>query len=151
MMADTTADREIVVTRVIDAPAELVFAAFTEREHVEKWWVPNGTKIHEYDAKPGGVWRYSQPGPDGAMYPFKVKFIEIANPSQLVYDFGDDTEEAAAPVRTSVTFEEENGKTKVTLQLLFATAAERDERLRYGAAKGAKMALDNLADYLAKF
>jgi uncharacterized protein YndB with AHSA1/START domain len=147
-MTETTADREIVVSRVIDAPAELVFAAFTEREHVENWWVPQGTKIYEYAAKPGGLWRYSQPGPNGAQYPFKITFIEIDNPTRLVYDFGDDVEDAPAPVRTTVTFEEENGKTKVTLQLVFATAAERDEKAQYGARKGAQMALDGLADYL---
>ena len=64
-MVNPTADREIVVTRLFDASPEIVFAAFTEREHVEKWWVPSGTTIHEWNAKPGGLWRYRQPGPDG--------------------------------------------------------------------------------------
>jgi uncharacterized protein YndB with AHSA1/START domain len=150
MMASTTADREIVVTRVFDAPREIVFAAFTEREHAERWWVPSGTTTHEWNAKPGGLWRYSMPGPDGAQYPFKVKFIEIARPTRLVYDYGTDAENAPEPVRTTVTFEEQNGKTKVTLQLLFATAAEREETVKYGGVEGAKQALDNLADYLAK-
>lgn len=149
MMATTTADREIVVTRVIDAPRGIVFAAFTEREHVEEWWVPSGTTTHEWNVKPGGLWRYSMPGPDGTQNPFKVKFIEIAKPTRLVYDFGPDAENAPEPVRTTVTFEEQNGKTKVTLQLLFATAAEREEAVKYGGVKGAKLALDNLADYLA--
>jgi uncharacterized protein YndB with AHSA1/START domain len=147
MMSDTTADREIVVSRVIDAPRELVFAAFTEREHVENWWVPNGT-THEWNARPGGVWRYSQPGPDGAEYPFKVQFVEMDNPSRFVYDFGTDAEGAPEPVRTTVTFEEEDEKTKVTLQLVFATAAAREEAAKYGAVKGAELALKNLADYL---
>ena len=71
-MADRT-DREIVVTRLIDAPRELVFAAFTQREHVEQWWVPSGTTFHEYNVAPGGLWRYTQPGPNGAEYPFKIK------------------------------------------------------------------------------
>lgn len=150
MMANTTADREIVVTRVIDAPREIVFAAWTEREHAEKWWVPSGTTTHEWNAKPGGLWRYSQPGRDGAEYPFKVEFIEIAKPTRLVYDFGTDAENAPEPVRTTVTFEEQNGKTKVTLQLLFATAAEREKTVKYGGIVGAMQALENLADYLAK-
>ena len=149
-MADTTADREIVVTRVIDAPRELVFAAFTKREHVENWWVPSGTTIHEWNAKPGGLWRYSQPGPNGTQYPFKIKFIEITKPTRLVYDFGTDAENAPEPVRTNVTFEEQNGKTKVTLQLLFATVAAREEAAKYGGVGGAKQALKNLADYTAK-
>lgn len=148
MTANAPADREIVVTRVIDAPRELVFAAFTEREHVENWWVPRGTKIHEWNGKPGGLWRYSQPGPNGTEYPFKVRFIEIDKPARLVYDFATDAEDAPEPVRTTVTFEEQDGKTKVTLQLLFATAAAREETVKYGGEKGAKMALDNLAKYV---
>lgn len=150
MMAEPTADREIVATRVINAPRETVFAAWTEREHAEKWWLPDGGRTHEWDAKPGGVWRYSQPGPDGAEYPFKVKFIEIDRPTRLVYDFGTDAEGAPEPVRTNVTFEEENGDTKITLQLLFATAAAREEAAKYGGVGGAKAALNNVADYLAK-
>ncbi len=149
-MADTTADREIVVTRKFDAPREIVFAAFTEREHIEQWWAPNGATTHEMNVKPGGLWRYSQPGPDGALYPFKVKFIEIAKPTRLVYEFGTDAENAPEPVRTNVTFEEQNGKTNVTVQLLFATAAARQEAMQYGAAAGAQQALKELADYLAK-
>jgi uncharacterized protein YndB with AHSA1/START domain len=149
-MANTTGDREIVVTRLIDAPRELVFAAFTEREHVEKWWVPSGTTTHEWNAEPGGIWRYSMPGRNGSRDPYKVKFIEIAKPERLVYEYGADVENAPEPVRTNVTFEEENGKTKVTLQLLFATAAEREQAVKYGGIVGAMQALESLADYLAK-
>ena len=149
-MTNAIADREVVVTRLIDAPRELVFAAFTEREHIVNWWVPSGTTIHEWDRKPGGLWRYTQPGPKGTEYPFKIKFIEITKPTRFVYDFGPDAEDAPEPVRTTVTFEEEHGKTKVTLQLLFATAAERENAMKYGAAQGAKHALENLADYLSK-
>ena len=149
-MADTVADREIVVTRVIDAPREVVFAAWTEREHVEQWWLPSGGTTHEWNAKPGGLWRYSTTGPGGAAYAFKVKFIEIAKPTRLVYDHGTDAENAPEPVRTSVTFDDQNGKTKVTLQLVFASAAAREEAAKYGAVGGAQAALGSLAKYLAK-
>jgi len=146
-MSNRTADREIVVTRVIDAPRELVFAAFTEQEHAEKWWVPNGT-THEWNAEPGGYWRYSMPGHDGSPMDFKVQFIELDRPSRFVYDYGSDAENAPDPVRTTVTFEDEEGKTKVTLQLRFATAAERKQAVKYGAIVGATQALETLADYL---
>ena len=148
MMADTTADQEIVVTRLIDAPRELVFAAFTEREHIEQWWVPRGAAIHEMDVKPGGLWRYSQPARNGSLTPFKIKFIELDRPTRLVYDYGADGANAPDPVRTTVTFEEEDGKTKVTLQLLFATAVERKQAVKYGAIVGAMQALESLAEYL---
>jgi uncharacterized protein YndB with AHSA1/START domain len=148
-MADTTTEREIVVTRLLNAPRELVFAAFTEQEHVAQWWVPGGTTIHEYNSQPGGLWRYTMPGPDGALYPFKVTFIHIDKPAQLVYDYGVDGEGAPEPVRTTVTFAEENGRTRVTLQLMFASAADREAAAQYGAAAGAQQALGSLADYLA--
>ena len=150
MMANTTADREIVVSRLIDAPRELVFAAFTEREHIEQWWAPKGATTHEMDVKPGGIWRYSQPARDGSLNPFKIKFIEIDKPARLVYDYGADTDNAPEPVRTTVTFAEENGKTEVTLQLMFVTAAERKQAVKYGGIVGAMQALENLADYLAE-
>jgi uncharacterized protein YndB with AHSA1/START domain len=148
MTSKTAADREIVVTRLIDAPRELVFAAFTEQEHIEQWWAPKGATTHEMDIKPGGVWRYSQPVRGGSPTPFKVKFIELDKPARLVYDYSADGINAPDPVRTTVTFAEEDGKTKVTLQLLFATAAERKQAVKYGAIVGAMQALESLADYL---
>ena len=147
MMSTTTKDREIIVTRLIDAPRELVFAAFTEREHIEQGWAPKGATIHEMEVKPGGVWRYSQPGRNGAQYAAKITFIELDRPTRFVYDYGADG--ATDPVRTTVTFAEEDGKTKVTLQLLFVTAAERKQAVKYGGIVGAMQALENLANYLA--
>ncbi len=149
-MANKTKDREIVVTRLIDAPRELVFAAFTEPEHIEQWWASKGSKTHEIDVKPGGVWRYSQPGHNGALMPFKVKFIELDKPARLVYEYGADAVNGPDPVRTTVTFEEQDGKTNVTLQLMFMTAAERKQAVKYGAIVGAMQALETLADYLEK-
>ncbi|MCW5878077.1 MAG: SRPBCC domain-containing protein [Anaerolineales bacterium] len=139
-------EKEIVVSRVLDAPRDLVFDAFTQQEHAEKWWVPNG-ETHEWNATPGGHWRYSMPV-RGTSYAFKVTFIEIDKPNRLVYDYGNDAEGADEPVRTHVTFEEEAGKTKVTLQLVFASAAAREQAVKYGAIVGAMQALEGLADYI---
>ncbi len=140
-------ETEIVVTRVLDAPRELVFDAFTQQEHAEKWWVTNGT-THEWNSSPGGHWRYSMPV-RGVSYAFKVTFIEIDKPNRLVYDYGNDAEGAEEPVRTHVTFEDEDsGKTKVTLQLVFASAAAREQAVKYGAIVGAMQALEGLASYI---
>lgn len=149
-MKDSTTEREIVVTRMIDAPRELVFAAFTERTHIEQWWAPKGAETHEMDIKPGGSWRYSQPARNGSSMTYKITFIELDKPARLVYEYGTDAANAPAPVRTTVTFEDQDGKTNVTLQLLFATAAERKQAVKYGAIVGAMQALETLTDYLAK-
>ena len=147
-MSDTK-DREIIVNRVIDAPRELVFDAFTQQKHIEGWWAPKGATTHEMKVKPGGVWRYSQPV-KGTEQAFKIVFIEITKPTRLIYDYGGDGPNAPEPVRTTVTFEEASDKTEVTLQLLFATKADREQAVKYGAIVGAMQALEELADYLAK-
>lgn len=148
-MANKTAEREIVVERLIDAPREMVYAAFTEQEHAEKWWVTNGT-THEWHAEPGGAWRYTMPGHDGSPAHFKVTFVEFDKPQRFVYDYGMDMENAPEPVRTTVTFEDEGGKTRVTLQLRFATAEEREQAAQYGAAGGASQALKALDEYVTR-
>ena len=146
-MSNSTKDREIFITRVIDAPPDLVFSAFTKLEHIENWWIPKGT-THEWEGKPGGVWRYSQPGPGGVENTFMIKYIEITRPTRFVYDFGSDVEGGPDSVHTTVTFEEQEGKTKVTMHLLFATAAAFEEASKFGAEKGAALALRSLAKYL---
>jgi uncharacterized protein YndB with AHSA1/START domain len=87
-----TSDREITITRVFDAPRELVFEAWTDPEQVVRWFGPNGftTTVHEMDARPGGIWRFTMHGPDGADYPNRVEFIEVVKPERLVYNHGPD-------------------------------------------------------------
>lgn len=144
-----TAEREIVVSREFDAPREVVFAAFTEREHVEQWWLPKDGETLAWSGEPGGMWRYSIPGHGGSgKMPFRIQFIEMDKPNKLVYDYGADMDNGPEPVRTHVTFEEENGKTKVTLQLVFPTPAERERAVKYGAIVGAMQALEALGEYL---
>lgn len=150
MNINTSEDREITVSRLFNAPRDLLFDAFTEREHVENWWAPDGSTFHEYDASPGGLWRYSMPGEGGDTYSFRIQFIEIDRPQRLVYDYGTEGEYASEPVRTLVTFAEENGKTRVTLRLRFASAAEKAQAAEYGAAAGAQQALADLADYISR-
>jgi uncharacterized protein YndB with AHSA1/START domain len=147
-MAKTT-NPEIVVTRLFDAPPETVFAAFTEKEHIEQWWLPKDGKTEELNVKPGGVWRYKQPGHGGMMFVYKVKFVEIDKPNRLVYDWGPDLENAQ-DVRTNVTFETEKDKTKVTLQLVFANEAEKQKAVKFGAIVGAMQSLEALAEHLGE-
>ena len=86
-VAADTSDREIVVTRVFDAPRALVFKAWTDPKHLAHWWGLNGFSIttYEMDFKPGGVWRFVMHGPDGRDYQNKNVYVEIAEPERLVY------------------------------------------------------------------
>ncbi len=78
-----------------------------------------------------------------------MAFVEIDKPTRLVYDYGMDGAGAPDPVRTTVSFAEEDGKTEITMQLLFASKKEREQAVKYGAIVGAMQALEELADYLA--
>jgi uncharacterized protein YndB with AHSA1/START domain len=146
LLAAGTAGREIVTTRVFDAPWELVWKAWTDPNHVKEWWGPNGftNTIHEMDVRPGGVWRFVMHGPDGTDYQNKIVFLEIVKPERIVYDHV-----SGPKFHVTVTFEEQGGRTKLTLRMLFATAAERDNVVeKFGAIEGAKQTLGRLADYL---
>ena len=150
--ATATADREIVLTRLFDAPRELVFDAFTDPEHVGQWWGPNGftTTTHEMNVRPGGVWRYIMHGPDGVDYPNKIVYHEVVKPERLVYSHGGDDDEPAH-FGVTVTFADQGGKTRLTMRSIFPTAAARDKVVKeYGAIEGGNQTLARLAAYLAK-
>lgn len=144
----TTADREIVTTRVVDAPRERVWKAWTDREQVAPWWGPNGFRstIHEMDLRPGGVWRFVMHGPDGTDYKNKIIYEEIVKPERLSY-----LHESGPRFHGMATFEERDGRTTVTLRSLFDTPEERDRTVKvFGAVEGAKQMLGRLAEHVAK-
>jgi uncharacterized protein YndB with AHSA1/START domain len=141
--------RAIITTRVFDAPRELVWSAWTDPNHLAQWWGPNGftTTTSAYDLRPGGTWRFVMHGPDGRDYQNLVTFDEIVKPERLVYRHGDDVE--PVQFRTTVTFEDLGGKTRLTLRAQFPTADARDRVVKeYGAAEGAVQTIERLANYL---
>jgi uncharacterized protein YndB with AHSA1/START domain len=149
----STSDRELVFTRVFDAPRELVFHAWTDPRIVGQWWGPYGftTTTHEMDVRPGGVWRLTMHGPDGRDYRNKIVFLEVVKPSRLVYKH--DPERGTEPVNfeTTVTFAERGDKTELTMRMLFPSAAAREYVIKtYGAEEGAKQTLSRLGEHLAK-
>lgn len=149
--AAEVADRELVFTRVFDAPRELVFEAWTDPKHVAQWWGPNGltTTIHEMDVRPGGVWRLVMQGPDGKDYNNRIVFLQVVKPERLVYKH--DPEKGAEPVnfQVTVTFAEEGGKTRLTMQMLFPSAAAREHVVnKYGAVEGGRQTPGRLAEHL---
>lgn len=122
-------DREIVITRVIDAPRERVWQAWTTPEELKQWWGPEGftNTFHEIDMHEGGVWRFTMHGPDGVEYPNRIIFTEIDEPKRLVYTHDSDKENDPEQFQSTITFEETENKTTITMRSLFATASQRDE------------------------
>jgi uncharacterized protein YndB with AHSA1/START domain len=144
-------DRELIITRVFNAPRKLVFEAFTDPEQLPQWWGPRGFTItvQEFDIRPGGVWRFVMHGPDGVDYDNKIVYIEVLSPQLLVYSHGGDEEDEQFQV--TVTFAELDNKTELTMRMLFKSAAELDKVVKeYGAIEGAKSTLNRLEEQLAK-
>ena len=149
--AATTADRELVFTRVFDALRELVFEAWTDPKHVAKWWGPQGftTTIQEMDVRPGGVWRLVMRGPDGTDYKNKIVFLEVVKPRRLVYKHEPEKDTEPVNFEVTVTFSEQGNKTKVMMRMLFPSAAAREHVVKkYGAVDGANQTLGRLEGYL---
>ena len=149
----TTADREIVLSRLLDAPRELVFAAWTDPKQVVQWWGSRGftTTNHEMSVTPGGVWRFVMHGPDGRDYKNKIIFTEVVKPERLVYSHAGEEEHEDVRFHVTVTFQAQGRKTLLTMRSLFATARERDEVVtKYGAIEGGKQTLERLAEHVEK-
>jgi uncharacterized protein YndB with AHSA1/START domain len=149
----STADREIVLSRLLDAPRELVFAAWTDPKQVVQWWGPTGftTTNHEMSVTPGGVWRFVMHGPDGRNYKNKIVFTEVVKPERLVYHHAGEEDTEDVRFHVTVTFEAQGRKTLLTMRSLFATARERDEVVtKYGAIEGGKQTLARLAAHVEK-
>ena len=149
--------RSIVGTRILDAPRELVFAAFTDPKHLAQWWGPTGfsTTTSAFDFRPGGVWRFVMHGPDGRNYKNFITFDEIVRPERIVShhsgseDGGNDDVETVL-FRTTITLKDIGGKTRLTWRGDFPSAAERDRVIReHGAAKGLEQNLARLAAFIA--
>ena len=115
--------REIASSRVIDAPRERVFKAFADPTHLARWWGPSGfsNTFEEFDFRPGGTWRLIMHGPDGTDYPNRSVFLDIEEPSRIVFEH-----ESPHPFRMTITLADQGGGTRIAWRMLFETAAERD-------------------------
>jgi uncharacterized protein YndB with AHSA1/START domain len=150
-VANNEADREIVVSRIIEGPRRLVFDAFTSATHLGEWCAPKGGKIttKSFDFKPGGVWDATIQGPDGNAYPNYWTWKEIVPPERIVWLYGMGKDDPNA-VPTTLTLVEKGTTTEVTMRILYGSKEERDEKVaKYYAAQGARQSLDSLAAYVA--
>ena len=144
-------DREIVLTRVFDAPRELVYRAWTDPEHIQRWFGPKDftCTTHAIDMRVGGMWRFDMHGPDGKRYPNRMTFLQMNAPELLVFDHGDDSDADSNTFRVTITFDSQsNGKTVVTMRQLLATKEQREVKIRFGAVELGNTTLDKLEAHL---
>jgi uncharacterized protein YndB with AHSA1/START domain len=144
----TPSDREIVLTRLFDAPRRLVFEAMTRPEHVRRWWGilddRYSVSVCEIDLRLGGAWRFVGRGPHGEAA-FHGEYREIAAPDRLVFTEIYEPFPDAVSVVTAV-FTEESGKTRLTATCLYPSVEVRDTVIKSGMARGAAISYDRLED-----
>jgi uncharacterized protein YndB with AHSA1/START domain len=150
----SSSERELVLTRVIDAPRERLFQAWTTQ--LPLWWGPHGmtTPVCEMDLKPGGIFRTVMRAPDGAEYPTKGIFLEVVENEKIVFTDAYDTGWQPSPdifFTAITTFESlSGGKTKYTARALHWTVGNREKHEKMGFHQGWGESLDRLVALVTK-
>ena len=148
---EPVADREVVITRIFDAPARLLFEAYSKPEHLMKWFGPVGWPLTlcEVDFRKGGRFRFAMTGPSGKQNtPFGGEYLEIVPNQKIVFDNAFELPGAEKMIMT-VTFEERDGRTTLTLHTLFASAAMKASHVGAGFVEGTNSGYDQLVDVVA--
>jgi uncharacterized protein YndB with AHSA1/START domain len=140
-----TADRELRISRVLNAPRELVWTVFTEPEHIKNWWGPDGftNTIESMDVRPGGRWKFVMHGPDGTDYDNENIYLEVIKPERIVM-------EHVSPWHLyTITFTEEGDKTRIDWHMVFESKEMFEEVVKkYKADAGLRQNIEKLANYL---
>ena len=147
-----TADREIVISRIIDAPLAVVFEAFTEVRHLSQWWGPEGftTTTRCFEFRVGGVWDFVMHGPDGTDYQEWISWTEIVPPERIVLRHGESPTDPNA-FESVLTFAPDGAATRIQMRTVFPTQQLRDEAIeKYHAIEGGQQTLSNLAAYVTE-
>jgi uncharacterized protein YndB with AHSA1/START domain len=152
-IVERTADRELVATRTFNAPARIVFDAWTKPELLKRWWAPKsfGVTLFECDSdlRVGGTYRYAFGRDPKNPEVFSGRYVEVNSPSRLVltqlYERMPDIGEAIV----TVTFEESQGRTRLTLHQLFPSKEALEGALASGMESGMRVTLDQLEALVA--
>jgi uncharacterized protein YndB with AHSA1/START domain len=149
---ESAADREIVISRVFAAPRAMVWGALADPWQVGQWWGPKGftTTNLEMDLRAGGKWRLVMHGPDGTDYPNEMLFTEVVPMERIELELsGGRAGAELLHFHKTLTFAEEEGGTRFTIRITFATAEERDRNVReYGSIEGGEQTMERLDTYL---
>src|SRR5258708_3118339 len=153
--AATSSSRELVISRVIYAPRELVFKAWTDPEHLKQWFAPRPwtTPVAELDVRPGGASLIVMRGPDDAEFPNRGVYLEVVENERLVFTdaYTKAWEPSEKPFMTViVTLEDLGGKTRYTARVMHWTVADREAHEKMGFHKGWGQCADQLSALVAK-
>jgi uncharacterized protein YndB with AHSA1/START domain len=149
MAAKKNDSNEIAITRIYDAPVELVWDAWVDPKQVAQWWGPRGFTLTTYkkDVRPGGRWDYTMHGPDGTNYENRTVFLEVEKHSLLVYDHG--ANETQPPLfRVHVQFKRLGKKTQMDMRMVLATPEKAQETRAFVKKAGGNATWDRLGEFL---
>ena len=154
-MSAAAAVRELTITRIYDAPRELVFRAFTDPAHIAKWWGPKDftNVVRAWDAKPGGRIDLDMIAPDGNSHPMGGTIHEVSPPDRFVFTSTAFWEEDGTPGienYNTVTFEDLGGKTRMTLRCQVLRASPAIKPALDGMEQGWNQSLDRLGDLVSQ-
>jgi len=144
-------DREIVLSRVIAAPRERVFQAWTDPAQIVQWFGPDGFTVEslECDLRVGGRWRFIYTGPDGTRWDNRMVFLRLEAPRLIEFEHGSDKDEDPGRFHVIVTFDaQSDGKTVLTLRQLHPTSEQREAVIGFGAVEFGYQTLGKLARFL---
>jgi len=149
------APTEIVISRIFAVPRELLFEVWTDPKHIAQWWGPDGfaNSLCECDLRVGGQFRTHLRGPDGMTHPCRGTYLEIVPPARLVFEgIPEDGHPCGAgiPPRAivTVTFEEEDGETTLTIHTRLASADAAEAAVANGFSQGWTDSLERIANLL---
>lgn len=144
-------DREIRMSRIFNAPRDLVFKVMTDPATVPQWWGPRATTmvVEQMDMRPGGRWRFVQRDANGGQYAFFGEYREIVAPERVVNTFEFDGFPGHVVVET-LTLEDLGGRTRVTMTSAFTSTEDRDGMLQSGMEQGAVESWDRLEELIAR-
>ncbi|HEX7828717.1 MAG TPA: SRPBCC domain-containing protein [Thermoanaerobaculia bacterium] len=148
---EPAADRELIVTRVFDAPARILFEAYSKCEHIRRWFGPRGYPVTmcEIDFRVGGRYRFAMTGPEGLQDPFGGEYLEIVPNQKIVFTNGFELPDAGRMIMT-VTFEEDGERTTLTMHTLFDSIAMKESYVGMGMKEGIDSGFDQLAELAAE-
>lgn len=146
--------QEVVVSRIFNAPRNLVFNTFTEQKHIPNWWGPKilKTTVEMMEVKPGGIWRFIQYDQEGKEFGFHGVFHEIAPPERIINTFEyEGLPEKGHVILELKKFEElPENKTKLTIQSVFPSIEDRDGMVNAGMESGLRESMNRLEELLIK-
>jgi uncharacterized protein YndB with AHSA1/START domain len=145
-------NKELTITRIIDAPLSLVWQAWTDEKQLAEWWGPKGftNPVCEWKAQNNSKIYIEMKAPDGTIYPMNGVFTEVVKNEKLVFTAGalDQDGERLFDILNTITFHEENGKTKIHLHFLISNIKPEGERHIAGQEMGWNLSLDKLNNYV---